>query len=52
MSSVELTSLAQHAQICADNPALPDDERALWWQIAEEIVDYFAPVKDEPGLFE
>ena len=51
----DLTTLAQHAQTQAANSDLPDLERALWWQIAEEVIDYLAPtvtdVTLEPGLF-
>jgi hypothetical protein len=51
----DLTALAQHAQTQAANSDLPDPERALWWQIAEEVIDYLAPtvtdVTLEPGLF-
>jgi hypothetical protein len=36
----DLSTLAQHAQTQADDSDLPDAERALWWQIAEEVIDY------------
>ena len=39
----DLSDLAQHAQTQAANGDLPDDERALWWQIAEEVIDYLEP---------
>jgi len=55
----DLSALAQHAQTQAANNELPDDERALWWQIAEEVIDYLEPVGAplgevtlERGLFE
>jgi len=52
----DLSTLAQHAQTQAADINLPDDERALWWQIAEEVIDYLEPigsdVKVESGLFE
>ena len=55
----DLSTLAQHAQTQAANTELPDDERALWWQIAEEVIDYLEPtdvmvgeVTLERGLFE
>ena len=55
----DLSTLAQHAQTQAANGDLPDDERALWWQIAEEVIDYLEPaevmvgeVTLERGLFD
>lgn len=53
----DLRTLAQHAQTQAADNDLPDDERALWWQIAEEVIDYLEPgapggVTLESGLFE
>jgi len=55
----DLSTLAQHAQTQAADTDLPDDERALWWQIAEEVIDYLEPigvplgeVTLERGLFE
>jgi len=39
----DLSTLAQHAQTQAANSDLPDAERALWWQIAEEVIDYLEP---------
>jgi cell wall-associated NlpC family hydrolase len=55
----DLSTLAQHAQTQAANNELPDDERALWWQIAEEVIDYLEPtdvmvgeVTLERGLFD
>jgi hypothetical protein len=55
----DLSTLAQHAQTQAANGDLPDAERALWWQIAEEVIDYLEPdevrageVTLESGLFE
>jgi len=54
-----LSTLAQHAQTQAANNELPDDERALWWQIAEDVIDYLEPtdvmvgeVTLERGLFD
>jgi len=43
----DLSTLAQHAQTQAANNDLPDDERALWWQIAEEVIDYLEPTGSE-----
>jgi len=55
----DLSVLAQHAQTQAADTDLPDAERALWWQIAEEVIDYLEPnevmvgeVTLEHGLFE
>ena len=52
----DLSTLAQHAETQAADTNLPDDERALWWQIAEEVIDYLEPtdgdVTLESGLFE
>ena len=41
----DLSTLAQHAQIQAANTELPDRERALWWQISEEVIDYLEPTE-------
>ena len=46
----DLTTLAQHAQTQAANGELPDNERALWWQIAEEVIDYLAPTVTDVTL--
>ena len=45
----DLSTLAQHAQTQAANHDLPDPERALWWQIAEEVIDYLEPTEVRVG---
>ena len=53
----DLSILAQHSQTQAANTDLPDVERALWWQIAEEVANYLEArsiiaAATEPGLFD